>query len=174
MKARRLLVTILLAGSCVALVGRAPAQDVSSSKTSETGVVLTKLSPLVYPPLARQARITGDVEVQVVIRKDGGVESAEVVSGHPILSQAALESAEKSEYECRGCTNPVTYSVVYTFAFWDDGDCCNVGERAPEVKEAQGYITIAAAGQCICDPASYIRIRVRSAKCFYLWKCGLR
>jgi TonB family protein len=69
----------------------------------ETGVVLVKLSPPIYPPLAHQAWIKGDVKIQVSIRKDGSVESAEVVSGHPMLKLAALQSARKSQYECRDC-----------------------------------------------------------------------
>ena len=51
--------------------------------TVDTGVVLTKLSPPVYPALARQTRIVRDVKVRVSIRNDGGLESAEVVDGHP-------------------------------------------------------------------------------------------
>jgi outer membrane biosynthesis protein TonB len=41
----------------------------------ETGVVLTKLVPPVYPPLARQAQIAGDVMVRVLIRQDGSKSS---------------------------------------------------------------------------------------------------
>jgi protein TonB len=40
-----------------------------------------------YPPLARQAGISGDVELKLEIRKDGSVQSATVVSGHPMLTQ---------------------------------------------------------------------------------------
>jgi TonB family protein len=174
MKPHRLLLTIHLAACLVALAHAALAQGTSSSQTPNTGIVLTKLSPPVYPPLARQARIMGDVSIRIGIQKDGSVVSAEVISGHPMLKQAALESAQKSTFECRTCSEEVTpYSLTYTFAFRDDGDCCNGGEGAPVVTQLEGHVTIAAAAQCICDPSvSYIR--VRAAKCLYLWKCGLR
>jgi protein TonB len=62
---------------------------------------------LTYPPLARQANITGDVELKLEIRKDGSIQSASVVSGHPMLTQAALNSAQRSHFECRGCEDGV-------------------------------------------------------------------
>ena len=174
MRPRRLRLTIHLAACLVALGDVALAQGIASSQTPDTVIVLTKLSPPVYPPLARQARIMGDVRIRIGIQKDGSVVSAEVMSGHPMLKQAALESAQKSTFECRACSEEVTpYSLTYTFAFRDDGDCCNGGERAPVVTQSEGHVTIAAAAQCICDPrGSYIR--VRAAKCLYLWKCELR
>jgi hypothetical protein len=38
-------------------------------------LVLTKLSPPTYPPLARQARLVGDLEICVEIGRDGGIET---------------------------------------------------------------------------------------------------
>jgi TonB family protein len=144
MKPHRFLLTINLAACLVALALAALAQGTSSSQTSDTGIVLTKLSPPVYPPLARTARIMGDVRIRMGIRKDGSVGSAEVISGHPMLKQAALESAQKSTFECRACSEEVTpYSLTYTFGFRDDND-------GPD-----------------CSVT-----RLRSSKCLYLWKCG--
>jgi outer membrane biosynthesis protein TonB len=65
------------------------ARAATPTETPQTGVVLTKLSPPIYPPLARQARITGDVKIQLTIRQDGSVDSAALFSGHPMLAQAA-------------------------------------------------------------------------------------
>ena len=79
-------------------------------------MVLTKLFPPSYPPLAKQAWIAGDVMVAVRVRPDGSVESASVVSGHAMLGPAAAQSARKSEFECRGCREVTPYSLVYTFA----------------------------------------------------------
>ena len=61
------------------------AQVKTSSDAPEQQVVLSKLSSPVYPPLARVARISGDVNLALRIRRDGSIESAEVVSGHPLL-----------------------------------------------------------------------------------------
>jgi Gram-negative bacterial TonB protein C-terminal len=71
---------------------------------------------LTYPPLARQANIIGDVKLQLEIRKDGSIPSAAVVSGHPVLTQAALNSAQRSHFACRGCEDAVTTgSFTYSF-----------------------------------------------------------
>jgi len=129
-------------------------QALPSTETPQLAVVLTKLSPVVFPPLARMANIVGEVQVQVGIRKDGSVASAELVSGHPMLRQAALDSAQKSEFECRGCSEAVTpYLLTYTFEAKDDGDCCNAQLRTREVTQSQAHITIVSAKICLCDPS---------------------
>ena len=52
-----------------------------------------------YPPLARQARIQGMVVLQAVIGKDGTIQNLRVVSGHPMLAQAALEAVKQWRYK---------------------------------------------------------------------------
>lgn len=47
----------------------------------------------VYPPIAKQIRLQGDVSIEVMIAPDGHVESARVVSGHPVLADKAREAA---------------------------------------------------------------------------------
>jgi protein TonB len=51
-----------------------------------------------YPPLARQSRIQGTVVLQAVIGKDGTIQNLQVVSGHPMLAQAALDAVKKWRY----------------------------------------------------------------------------
>ncbi|HSY93649.1 MAG TPA: energy transducer TonB [Candidatus Binatus sp.] len=127
-----------------AVAQSAPVQTAASTETPEAGVVLTKLEPPVYPPLARQARVTGDVKIQVLIRRDGSVASTQAVSGHPMLQQAALESAHKSQFECKGCGDQGgSYSLIYAFGFQEVADCGSVVEE-----------------------------RLRSLKCLYLWRCA--
>lgn len=53
----------------------------------------------VYPPLARQARISGSVVLHAIIDKDGRVSQLEVVSGHPLLVQAALDAVKNWRYQ---------------------------------------------------------------------------
>lgn len=53
----------------------------------------------VLPPEAVEARITGSVRFDVVIGLDGRVESASLVSGHPLLVQAALEAVRRYRYQ---------------------------------------------------------------------------
>lgn len=53
----------------------------------------------VYPPLAKQARIQGTVRLQAVIAKDGAIIELQVVSGHPLLVQAALDAVRQWRYQ---------------------------------------------------------------------------
>ena len=53
----------------------------------------------VYPPLARQARISGIVRLEAVIGRDGRIKSLHVAGGHPLLVQAAIEAVEKWVYK---------------------------------------------------------------------------
>jgi outer membrane biosynthesis protein TonB len=106
------------------------AQGVESATAAATGVALTRRSPPAYPPLARQARITADVKLQVGVRRDGSVQSAELFSGHPLLAPAALDSARKSTFECRGCSAEVTwYPMTYRFGFYDEQGGCGRTEQ---------------------------------------------
>jgi len=51
-----------------------------------------------YPPLARQARISGTVELEGVIGIDGRVHELKVKSGHPLLIKAALDAVSQWLY----------------------------------------------------------------------------
>ena len=53
----------------------------------------------VYPPLARQARISGVVRLEAVISRSGLIESLQVMSGHPLLTQAALDAVRQWVYQ---------------------------------------------------------------------------
>src|SRR5215470_16164374 len=147
----------------------------SSAPTDlQTTVVITKLADPSYPPLALQARIQGEVQIAIGVRKDGTLESASITSGHPVLGRAALESAQNSEYECQRCTEAVTsYSLVYTFRF----DSPSTGQsRAMPVTQIGNHITVIDELPTITvtnsDPPS--TFRKRSPRCLYLWKCGRR
>ena len=153
----------------------------TNSAPRQSTVALTKLAPPAYPQLARQTRITGDVRLLLNVRPDGTVESASVVSGHPLLQQAALDSAQESQFACEGCSNAITsYSLVYTFLL-TEGHCPSSNEppkespqeekSLPQVTQSQNHVTIIAEGTILCDPGVAFR-RVRSAKCLYLWKCA--
>ena len=52
----------------------------------------------IYPPLAKQARISGVVELSAVIGKDGRVQDLKVIKGHPLLVQAALDPVKNWVY----------------------------------------------------------------------------
>jgi TonB family protein len=52
-----------------------------------------------YPPLAKQARISGVVHLQALIGVDGSVKNLQVISGHPLLIPAALEAVQQWVYQ---------------------------------------------------------------------------
>jgi protein TonB len=60
--------------------------------------LVNKVQPI-YPPLARQTRISGTVRLHAIISKDGSIQSLEVVSGHPLLQQAALDAVRQWRYQ---------------------------------------------------------------------------
>lgn len=60
--------------------------------------LLSKVDP-VYPPLAKQARIQGTVRFTAIIGKDGLVSNLQLVSGHPLLVQAAQEAVKQWVYK---------------------------------------------------------------------------
>jgi TonB family protein len=72
-----------------------------------------------YPEVARQARISGTVELTVIIREDGHMQEVHVVSGHPLLRQAALDAVKNWVYQPTTLNNqPVkvatTVDVIFT------------------------------------------------------------
>ena len=67
--------------------------------SSDAKAHATKEVAPVYPPLAKDLRLQGKVKVQVVISKTGSVESVNVVSGHPLLVQAAIDAVKQRQYK---------------------------------------------------------------------------
>ncbi len=60
--------------------------------------IVNRVQP-VYPPLARQTRISGTVRLHAIIGKDGTVQQLEVMSGHPLLQQNALDAVRQWRYQ---------------------------------------------------------------------------
>ena len=72
------------------------ARPLSISHMSE-GDLVHKILPT-YPPLARAARLQGQVVMQAVISKQGAIENLRVLSGHPMLVPAAIEAVRQWRY----------------------------------------------------------------------------
>jgi protein TonB len=53
---------------------------------------------LIYPSIARQARVQGTVELRAIISKAGTIENLVVVRGHPMLATAAVEAVRQWRY----------------------------------------------------------------------------
>jgi len=62
------------------------------------GLLIKKVQPA-YPPLARQARIQGQVLLQAEISKDGAIQNLRLISGHPMLAPSAIEAVKQWRYK---------------------------------------------------------------------------
>jgi TonB family protein len=63
------------------------------------GAKIVKKVPPVYPDEARKARIDGLVRLHVIIAKDGTISQLELISGHPMLVQAAIDAVRQWVYQ---------------------------------------------------------------------------
>jgi len=102
MKAKRLLVVLAVA-VCVAALA-ASAQQVATVATRvrvggdvQQAKLIAQVQPE-YPALARRAKITGTVRLEVSVSPTGTVEGVTVISGHPILVQPALDAVRQWKY----------------------------------------------------------------------------
>ena len=74
--------------------------------------------PPKYPALARQARIQGQVQVDAVLDERGNVMEMKVVSGPPLLYQAALDALKKWKYEPTYLNDqPIAVQMIVTVTF---------------------------------------------------------
>jgi protein TonB len=88
----------IISSTPVAVPKVATPQRVRVSAGVTSGLLVRKVNP-VYPPLARQARISGTVVLRAVISKDGSIENLSLVSGHPMLAPAAIDAVKQWKYK---------------------------------------------------------------------------
>src|ERR1700726_3811441 len=91
-------------GGVIGGVGTAPPppkptqQRIRQGGQVQAAKLTNKVTPM-YPPLARQTRISGTVRLHAIIAKNGTVEQLEVISGHPLLVQGALDAVRQWKYQ---------------------------------------------------------------------------
>src|SRR3984885_6644697 len=88
----------IISSTPVAVPKVATPQRVRVSQGVSQGLLIRKVQPN-YPPLARQARIQGNVVLTAEISKDGSIENLRLVSGHPMLAPAAIEAVKQWKYK---------------------------------------------------------------------------
>src|SRR6185503_6267751 len=76
----------------------APPQKIRVSSGVAAGNLINQVKPI-YPPIAKQAHISGTVLLSATISKNGTIENLKVISGHPMLTQAALEAVRQWRYK---------------------------------------------------------------------------
>jgi outer membrane biosynthesis protein TonB len=109
-RARLRLILLLLAISAVPWVALRGQQSATNLPQ------VTEHATVGYPPLARQARIQGNVRLQVTT--DGHVVTGVVVEeGHPLLAQAATQNISTWKFEDHV---PGTFEVTFNFRILSD------------------------------------------------------
>ena len=90
-------------------------------KTIAGGVLNGKAISLpkpAYPAIARAARASGTVTVQVTISENGSVIAAQAISGHPLLQAAAVQAARAAKFSPTMLSGqPVKVTGVITYNF---------------------------------------------------------
>jgi TonB family protein len=75
----------------------------------------------VYPAMAKSARASGAVEVEITIDQEGNVIAAKAISGHPLLKDSAVQAARKAKFEkisaqdSKGNPTNIKGILVYNF-----------------------------------------------------------
>jgi TonB family protein len=99
-----LVVMILLASHCVS-----QAQDQSEVKPRR---MITKVVPI-YPGLAQKMSISGAVRIEGVVAPNGTAKSAQVLGGHPVLAQAAIDAFRSCKWEA--AAHETKETIVFNF-----------------------------------------------------------
>jgi TonB family protein len=60
---------------------------------------LIDIMEAIYPKAARDAHVQGTVKLHLVLAQDGSVKAIEVVSGDPLLQQAAIDAVKQWRYK---------------------------------------------------------------------------
>ncbi len=92
-----------------------PSKPISKGVINGSAISLPKPP---YPAAARAVRASGAVNVQVLISENGSVMSANAVSGHPLLRQAAEQAARGAKFKptlLSGQPVKVNGVIVYNF-----------------------------------------------------------
>jgi TonB family protein len=88
---------------CVAILGMLLSFSLLASAEMRVGTddamkAATKKTQPEYPPIARQLKIAGKVEVDVTIGPDGNVENVKILSGNAMLTSAVVSAVKKWKF----------------------------------------------------------------------------
>jgi protein TonB len=76
----------------------APPKKLNISGGVMQGLLLRRVEPA-YPTIAKAARISGTVVLQATISKAGTIEHLQILSGPPLLQQAAYDAVKEWRYK---------------------------------------------------------------------------
>lgn len=97
--AGRIFVMAIAAGVVAQTPGAGPnIPRVQLSEAETTAKIIYRVPPI-YPTQARAAHIEGTAVFSAIVGKDGSIVSMQTISGHPLLTRAALEVVPKWRYQ---------------------------------------------------------------------------
>jgi len=99
---------------------------------------LLEFEPIHYPPLARQARIYGIVKIDFSVDASGAVKDARIVSGHPLLAQAALANVRTWKFAPLG-DGEINSEISFEFGL---RDAANGGSQEQVTLDLPGVIRV--------------------------------
>jgi protein TonB len=70
---------------------------INVSKGVQEAKLIRQVTPA-YPALARSARISGTVRLTAIIGRDGAIQHLQLISGHPLLTAAAIDAVKQWLY----------------------------------------------------------------------------
>ena len=73
-------------------------QRVRISQGVTKGLLIHRIEPP-YPPLARAARVQGDVVLKAIIDRNGDIQDLQLITGHPMLVPAAIAAVKQWRYK---------------------------------------------------------------------------
>lgn len=96
---RLLTIAAILLGSILCNLAGAQHKIDKDYVTISDGPGPTKRVQPQYPELARKARVQGDVVCELIVGRNGKVEKATLMSGHPLLAETALKAVKQWEWK---------------------------------------------------------------------------
>lgn len=81
------------------LANSALGQTLQRVQSEEAAKHLVSSPAPIYPPLAQQTGISGDVLLEIAVAPDGKTFVRRVISGHPLLVQAAITAVNKWKFQ---------------------------------------------------------------------------
>jgi len=95
----------------------APTEPVRRGGDVQASLLIYKPEPS-YPPLARQARVSGIVHLTALISTEGRISSLRAMDGHPLLIKAAIDAVKQWVYRptlLNGVPVEVVTEITVTF-----------------------------------------------------------
>src|SRR5579862_8528814 len=106
--------------------------------------VLISTASISYPPLARQARIQGDVRLEFFVNHNGQVVSVNVMSGHPLLAPLAVDAVQhwKFRLDPKSAQNDQRFETLFSFVISTDPVEETRGSNAKIVMDSFRQVTV--------------------------------